>query len=122
MRKFLLGAALAMVCTMGMTAMASETAVTGTYKPGVNSFDTSITDSAQTIIIYKGTEEASITGENIYYVDQATNDTGFIGNLNALMKSGATEGTYTVAVNGGKSTTFEISKGDAAVEGCTPSF
>jgi len=120
MRKFLLGAALAMVCTMGMTAMASETTVTGTYKPGVNSLDASITDSAQTIIIYKGTETASITGENIYYVDQATNDAGFIGNVNMLMKAGASEGTYTVAVDGGKSTTFEISKGDVAVEGCVP--
>jgi len=118
MRKFLLGAVLAAVCAMGMTAMASD--ITGTYKPGINSYDASITDSAKTIIIYKGKGTESIKGENIYYIDQVANDTGFAGNINALMKSGATAGIYTVSVNGGKFTTFEISEGAAAVEGDTP--
>ena len=120
MRKILLSAALAAICTMGMTAMASETTVNDGYNPGVNSYDASMASTAQTIIIYKGTEADSITGENIYYVDQSADNTGFGTAVTALMKANPTEGTYTVAVNGGNSTTFTISNGDAAVAGCVP--
>lgn len=130
MRKILLSAALAAICTMGMTAMASETsAVSGTYTPGANSYNASITDTtAQTIIIYKVSAETdgevpddvTITGDSIYYVDQSEASTGFNGSVNALMKSGATAGTYVVAVQGGDYDTFVISTGDEAVEGCIP--
>lgn len=121
MRKILLSAALAAICTMGMTAMASETTLEkGDYIAGANNYQSAGTIGAKTIIIYKGNSNATIKGEDIFYIDQAEADTGFVGDVLALMKSGATEGTYTVAVDGGKSTTFEISKGDVAVEGCTP--
>ena len=36
------------------------------------------------------------------------------------MKANPPAGKYTVAVNGGKSTTFTISNGDVAVAGCKP--
>lgn len=120
MRKILLSAALAAICTMGMTAMASETTVTGTYIPGVNNYRSEGTAGSKTIIIYKVNETNTITGEDIFYVDQADTESGTFGtNVEALMKSGATAGEYVVATNEGE-TTFVISEGAAAVEGCTP--
>ena len=122
MRKILLSAALAAICTMGMTAMASETAATvaGDYVAGDNNYNaTAGTADAKTIIIYQGEASSDITGDKIYYVDQAAGDS-FGSEVLALMKANPPAGTYTVAVNGGKSTTFTISNGDAAVAGCVP--
>lgn len=121
MRKILLSAVLAAICTMGMTAMASETIADGTYVPGFNNYESKGTADKQTIIIYKVNDAETITGDDIFYVDQADTETGTFGaNVRALMKANPTVGTYKVAVNGGDYDTFEISTGDEAVEGCIP--
>ena len=86
------------------------------YAPGINSYaDSSVTDGAKTVVIYKGTVESDLKTENIYYIDQCADAAGF-SNLNMLMKLGAPAGTYTVATDNG-TTTFEISEAEAFVSG-----
>ena len=114
MRKVLLSAVLAAVCTMGATAMAA----TGTYTPGANNFTPNDVTGHNTIIIYK--QGSAITGDSIFYVGQAEGES-FEDGFTALMKTeGLTEGTYVVDMNGVTTPyKFKITKGQAAVAGDT---
>lgn len=90
----------------------------GSYAPGTNSYTNSISEGAKTVIIYKGTAESDITGENIYYINQCDNEGGFTS-LEMMMKADAPAGTYTVLTNGGNSATFTISPAQAVEASAT---
>ena len=112
MKKIYLALVLALMFVLSISANAGAG-----YAPSTNSYTSSITDGAKTVVIYKGTAESDLKTENIYYIDQCADAAGF-SNLNMLMKLGAPAGTYTVATNEG-TTTFEISKAEAFVSGST---
>jgi len=103
---------LALMCIFSVTVNAEG----GGYNPGANSYTNSITEGAKTVIIYKGEDFSTITGDDIYYIDQSNEENGF-SNLEMLMRLDAPAGTYTVAVEGGNKTTFEISDAQSAVSG-----
>ena len=105
---------LATMCVCSVVAGAEETS--GHYKAGVNSYSNDATSGAQTVMIYKVTENGSISAENIYYINQNDNDTGF-SNLEMLMKRDAPEGDYALVTNKGKVATFTITKSEAAIVG-----
>jgi len=90
----------------------------GSYAPVNNSYTNSMSDGAKTVIIYKGTAESDITGENIYYINQCDNEGGFTS-LEMMMKADAPAGTYTVLTNGGNSATFTISPAQAVEASAT---
>ena len=117
MKKIYLSLILALIFILGISVNAEEG-----YTPGANTYTDSMTDSAKTVIIYKGTAESDITSESLYYIDQCDEAEGF-SNLEMLMKLDAPAGEYTVVVEGGATKKFTISKAEAFVSGATePEF
>ncbi len=110
---FALILSLAMICMNSVFAIAE----TGNYTAGRNSYTDSITDGAQTVIIYKGGQNDAITADNIYYMNQAVSESGF-SNLEMMMKLDAPAGEYTLVTGtDGKMTTFTISQAQSVIVG-----
>lgn len=110
---FALILSLTMICMHSAIAVAQE----GQYTAGVNSYTNSISDGANTVMIYQGVKGDPVTADNIYYINQDDSGSGF-SKLVMMMKRNAPAGTYTLITDrSNEGVTFEISKAQAAVVG-----
>ena len=113
MKKTFLILALIIACLGSTSVLANE------YAPGENSYTNAMVNGKKTVLIYKGDSSEGLSGENIYYVDQCDEDSGFSSNFKAHLKSGIEKGTYTVVTDGVNTTTFTVSDAQLAVLGST---
>lgn len=114
MKKSLFACVLTVICSLSTTAFAA-----GAYTEGESTYTDDIINGANTVVIYKGTAEADLKDENIYYIDQCNTEDGFTS-FRAILKVNTPAGVYTVATNDAQKTaTFEVSPIQEAISGAS---